>query len=406
MAEEMVALPLKGIKVVELGTHFAIPAVARMLADWGADVIKVENLSGDQWRQVGRNQMCSITDDENPFFTVPNANKRFIALNLKSPEGKQALMKLIGTADIFMSNMRLKALTKLGFDYDAVKAEYPEIIYVHFTGYGYKGPDASKPGFDSVAFWARSGSMVDWGTEGNFPFLAPTGAGDAMVASILCAGVLAAVIGKKETGKGTFVSSSLMGSSIWYNNACVVSTQYGNQFPKNKDKPANPFGWQYQCSDGEWLMIGVVDYDGTYQKVLPLMGREDLLDDERFNTLPAAQQHLDELMPILREGFMQRTRDEWVDAIAAMNIVIGPIKHLKDLATDPQAISNEFVKPVTFESGRTVQMPTIPVEFSAYATGERYEPTGAIGRDTEGVLEEIGYTDAEVAAMCEAGAAK
>lgn len=399
-------LPLEGMRVVELGTHFAVPAVARMLADWGAEVIKVEGLGGDAWRTVGRNQKCPIVDEENPFFSVPNANKKFVALNLKSPEGKEALTKLIGTADIFLSNMRMPALTKLGFDYETVSAQYPGLIYVHFTGYGYKGPDAAKPGFDSVAFWARSGSMIDWGTEGNFPFLAPTGAGDAMVGSILCAGVLAAVIGRSKTGKGTLVSSSLMGSSIWYNNAAVVSTQYGNKFPKDKDHPANPFGWQYQCADGEWLMIGVVDYADTYRKLIPLFGHPELVDDERFNTIAAVQQHLDEAMPIFRAGFMMDTRDNWVERIGALNIVVGKIGHLSELATDPQALANNFVRKVTFPSGKEVAMPTIPVEFSAYDAGEAYEPTGAIGRDTVEVLGEVGYTAEQVEELRAAGAVK
>ena len=227
-----------------------------------------------------------------------------------------------------------------------------------------------------------------------------------MVASILCAGVLAAVIGKAKTGNGTFVSSSLMGASVWYNNACVVSTQYGNSFPKDKDHPANPFGWQYQCKDGEWLMIGVVDYADTYRKLMPLFGREDLVDDERFNTIAAVQQHLDEAMPIFREGFMQDTRDNWVERIGALNIVIGKIGHLSELATDPQAVANGFVVPVTFASGRTVQMPTIPVEFSAYDTAGRYEPTGAVGRDTQDILAQAGYSQEQIAALRDKGAVK
>ena len=398
--------PLEGLKVVELGTHFAVPSVTRILADWGAEVVKVESLTGDAWRIVGRNQKCPVVDEENPFFTVPNANKQFLALNLKDEDGKAALKKLIGTADIFLSNMRLPALKKLGFSYDELKGEFPSLIYVHFSGFGYEGPDAALPGFDSVAFWARSGSMLDWGVEGNFPFLAPTGAGDAMVGSILCAGVLAAVIGREKTGKGTFVSSSLMGSSIWYNNAAVVSTQYGNKFPKDKDHPANPFGWQYQCSDGEWLMIGVVDYADAYKKIMPLMDHEDLVNDERFNTISAVQKHLDEFMPILRAGFMTDTRDNWVRRIGELNIVIGKIGHLSELAYDEQAIANRFVVPVTFPSGKTVQMPTVPVQFSAYEVGDAYVPTGSIGRDDDKILASIGYSAEEIAALKEKGVTK
>lgn len=398
--------PLEGLKVVELGTHFAVPSVSRILADWGAEVVKVESLTGDAWRIVGRNQKCPVVDEENPFFTVPNANKQFLALNLKDEEGKAALIKLISGADIFVSNMRLPALKKLGFSYDELKEKFPSLIYVHFSGFGYEGPDAALPGFDSVAFWARSGAMLDWGVEGNFPFLAPTGAGDAMVGSILCAGVLAAVIGREKTGKGTFVSSSLMGSSIWYNNAAVVSTQYGNKFPKDKDHPANPFGWQYQCSDGEWLMIGVVDYADAYKKIMPLMNHEDLVDDERFNTISAVQKHLDEFMPILRAGFMTDTRDNWVRRIGELNIVIGKIGHLSELAYDEQAIANRFVVPVTFPSGKTVQMPTVPVQFSAYEVGDAYVPTGSIGRDDDKILASLGYSAEEIAALKEKGVTK
>lgn len=399
-------LPLEGMKVVELGTHFAVPSVARMMADWGAEVVKVEGLKGDQWRYVGRNQMCPIIDDENPFFTVPNANKEFLALNLKDPDGKAAMMKLLAGADIFVTNMRMTALTKLGFSYDQLKEEFPGLIYGHFTGFGYEGPDAALPGFDSVAFWARSGSMIDWGTVGNYPFLAPTGAGDAMVGSILCAGVLAAVIGKAKTGKGTFVSSSLMGSSIWYNNAGVVSTQYGNVFPKEKDHPANPFGWQYQCSDGEWVMIGVVDYADAYRKIMPMMGYDDLVEDERFNTIGAVQKNVEAFMPIIRAGFLQDTAANWVKRIGAVNIVIGKIGHMKDLAYDEQAIANRFVVPVKFATGKSVQMPTVPVLFSAYDTGSVYEPTGAIGRDDDAVLSRLGYSAEQIAAMKEKGATK
>lgn len=398
--------PLEGIRVVELGTHFAIPCVGRIMADWGAESIKVEAPQGDQWRIVGRNQKCPIDDDENPFFTVPNANKKFIAIDLKNQEGKDTLMKLIGTADVFLSNMRMPALKKLGFDYNSVSALYPKIVYAHFTGYGYEGPDSEKPGFDSVAFWARSGAMIDWAPKGSAPFLPPTGAGDAMVGSILCAGVLAALIGQRATGKGTFLSSSLMGSSIWYNNAAVVSTQYGNEFPKDKDRPANPFGWQYECADGEWLMIGVVDYNGSYNKLMKLLGREDLVDDERYNTISAVQQNITEFMSIMRECFKQKNRDEWVDLITELNIVVGKIGHLSELATDPQAIANNFVQDVKFPSGKTVAMPTVPLMFSNYDVGEEYTPSGAIGCDTEEILSSIGYSTEEIAKLKVSGAVK
>lgn len=397
--------PLSGVRVVELGTHVAVPNATRFLADWGAEVIKVEGFTGDQWRIVGRNQMCPITDEENPFFTLQNANKKFIALDIKNSDGREILLKLIGEAEIFITNMRLPALKKLGIDYETLVQKFPGIIYGHFTGYGYKGPDAAKPGFDSVAFWARSGAMIDWGPKGSLPFLAPTGTGDSTVGSILCAGVLAALVAKRTTGKGTFLSSSLMGSAIWYNGSAVVSTQYGNQFPKDPDKPANPFGYQYQCKDGEWIMIGLVDYNGGYPKLCKLFDREDLIGDERFSTITKVRDHIDEFMPIVREAFQKKDSDEWVKLLSAENFVCGKIGHMCDLYKDPQAIANDFVAPVTFASGNSVALPTVPMTFSGYPTMS-YTPTGPIGRDTDEILRSVGLDEDQIAQMRKDGAVK
>lgn len=399
------AYPLKGVRVVELGTHVAVPNATRFLADWGAEVIKVESLKGDEWRIVGKNQMCPVTDDENPFFTLQNANKKFIALDLKSPQGQEAMYQLIGSAEIFVTNMRLPALTKLGMDYETLVQKFPAIIYGHFTGYGYKGPDAAKPGFDSVAFWARSGAMADWGPKGSLPFLPPTGTGDATVGSILCAGLLAALVAKRTTGKGTFLSSSLLSAAIWYNGSAVASVQYGNEFPIDPDSPGNPFGYQYQCRDGEWLMIAVMDYDGGYAKVCKLLEREDLIGDARFSTIIKVHEHIGEFLPIVREAFLKKDRDEWVELMTAANIVCGKISHMSDLHNDPQAIANDYVRPVEFPNGSTVVLPTVPMRFSEYQTKE-CTPPGAIGRDTDEILRDLGWDAKQIEEMRKNGAIK
>lgn len=397
--------PLEGIRVVELGTHVAVPNATRFMADWGAEVIKVENFRGDEWRIVGRNNRCPIEDDENPFFTLQNANKKFIGVNLKHETGMKTMLELIGSADVFISNVRLLSLKKLGLDYETLSAKFPGLVYTHFTGYGYEGPDAAKPGFDSVAFWARSGAMGDWIADGDYPFLPNTGAGDATVASILCSGILAALLGKQRTGKGTFLSSSLLGSAIWYCGSGVVSTQFGNVFPKDKTKPSNPFGCPYQCGDGEWLMIGVLDYNGAYPKLCQVLGIGELAEDERFSSIINVRQNLGEFMPIVKKAFLQKDRDAWLEEIGAINVVCGPIGHMKDLHTDPQALANGYVKKVTYPSGNSVDMPTVPVMFSAYDAPD-YKPSGAVGRDTEEVLRGFGYSDDQIKAAQADGAIK
>ena len=398
-------LPLAGVKVVELGTHVAVPNATRFLADWGAEVIKVEGMDGDAWRIVGRNQLMPVLDEENPLFTLQNANKKFIALDLKSPEGMEMMLTLIGNCDIFVTNVRMKSLVKMGLDDKTLLEKFPSLVYGHFTGYGYEGPDAAKPGFDTVAYWARSGSIVDWGADDGFPFLPPTGAGDATVGSILTGGLLAAYIAAKNTGKGTLVSSSLFGSAIWYNGAYVLSTQFGNKLPKNKNRPNNPLGYPYQCRDGEWLFIGVADYNGLFPTVCRVLGIEELIDDDRFNKITNVRETIDEFMPLLRAAFMKNDRDYWVDEMTKVNLVCGKVGHIAELRTDPQALANKYIVPVEYENGETVDMPTVPVLFGSYDECD-YVATGVVGRDTDEILAAAGYTAEQIAAAKASGAIK
>ena len=167
-------LPLEGLRVVELATVVAAPTAARMLCAYGAEVIKVESLRGDELRGVGKVKGAPYSDGQNPIFTVANSNKRLIAINFKTPEGMEALLKLIATADVFISNVREASLRRSGLDYDSLKGRFPELIYAHFSGYGPKGPSAADPGFDNTAFWLRSGPLADWQEKGASPSCRPT----------------------------------------------------------------------------------------------------------------------------------------------------------------------------------------------------------------------------------------
>ena len=399
--------PLEGIKVVELGTHVAVPNCTRLMADYGAEVIKIESAGGDQWRVVGQNQMCPVKDDETPFFTFQNANKELTSINYKKPEGMEFLQKLLERADVFVTNVRLKSLQKSGLDYESLKEKYPKLIFAHFTGYGYNGPDAWRPGFDSVAFWARSGAMVDWNDVGAYPFLPPSGTGDATCAAQMCAGILSAIIGREKTGKGTFLSLSLIGTATWYFGNGVISSQYGNEYPKAKDIPGTPFGAPYVCSDGEWVMVGVADYAGTYPRLMTAIGLGEYADDDRYKTIQAVKKNYDTFMPLLRNQFTKKTRDEWVKIMEDINVICGPVKHMGDLANDPQTIANDYVRDVTFPTGTTIKMPTAPVQFlDNYAPKADYKVAGAVGRDTDEILKKLGYDDDAIKNLHEIGAVK
>lgn len=397
-------MPLSGVKVVELATFVAVPAAARMLAAWGADVVKVESPQGDDFRPWAAVENISAVPEEAPAFANVNMNKRVAAIDLKHPEGKEAFLKLIRGADVFMTNVRTKSLRKLGLDYDSLKELNPSLIYASFTGFGTKGKDAARPGFDAVAFWTRCGS-IDWVDEGDFPMRHPTTFGDMACSSVICSGVLAALMGRAKTGRGTFVSSALYAHAIWCGSIPVISTQerYGNQQsrPDGKNRPKNPLSHPYRCGDGEWIRLSAASYEGGgLEKICRAMGLEDCLSDERFNTLHAVQQpeNMKAFLAVMRGRFEEKTADEWCQVFVEHDVIHEKYLHYQDVAKDQQAWENHFLHNVGFPSGAEVALPNLPVMLEDYPEPAWNLP-GEIGADTSACLREAGYSDEEISRL-------
>ena len=397
-------LPLFGITVVELGTNLAVPTATRVLADWGARVIKVEEPGGDPWRAIGsQNYCCPVTDEENPIFAVPNANKQFMAINLKQESGQKAMLALLGKADVFVSNIRAKGLSRLGLSYEAVQAVNPGVVYAHFSGYGPKGAEAPRPGYDLTAFWAKGGALIDWTDPGSYPMKPSGGFGDFVTGMSIASGILAALLGRQATGLGTRVDASLYSASIWYNSINVVSAQqrYGNHFPKSKMNPHNPFAGMYQCSDGEWIMININQFDKTYRQLCLMLGLDDLADDPRcclVQNLKADATLMQGFISRMVGAFAQKSSQEWFDIFFANDLPCEKLMHHADVSTDAQAWDNGYIREVVFTGGTKAVMPCTPVQFSAYPQ-ERYEAYSRIGQHTAAILADIGYADADIAHM-------
>ncbi|GHU64491.1 CoA transferase [Clostridia bacterium] len=396
-------LPLKGLRVVELGTHVAIPNATRCLADWGATVIKVESLGGEEWRIMGKGYNTPCTDDENPVFTMQNANKKFISLNLKSEEGMAIMRKLLETADVFASNVRLKSLAKLKLDYDSIKERFPKLIYAHFTGFGMRGSHSERPGFDKAVFWARGGGDADMVyKEGGYPMSPVIGFGDATVGNAILSGILAALLGREKTGEGTFLCSSLYACAIWYAGVGVISAQspYNVEYPKSYMDPALPFSHIYKCKDNEWLIITVIDHDARYEKMCHVLGMEAYLKEEKYKYIQNVKQCKEEFVGIVRDHFLKKTSDEWAKIFEENDVVYERLAHFADIVKDEQAWENGFIRKVTYASGQDVVMPANPVQFIGYDEPD-YAATGALGSDTKEVLAGIGYSKEEIRTFIE-----
>ena len=391
---------LAGIKVIELGTHVVVPTATRVLADYGADVVKIENLSGEEWRYIGKNLGVPVTEEENSVFTNQNSNKKFISLDLKTKEGVDILLRLIENADIFCSNVRLKALEKLGLDYETLKMRFPRLIYCHFTGFGYEGPDKDRPGFDMAAFWARSGALADWANIGSFP-AKPIGAfGDVSSANFILNGMLMALFARERTGRGTLVSSSLYGSSIWLNSIGIITAQepYNVPYPTSRFEPALPLSHIFECKGGDYIIMTIMDYEPRREMAFKMLGMDEYLEDERFDTLKHTRENLETFIKIVNEKFLAKTRDEWAEIFTENNVVYEKLVHYKEVPADVQASANNYLQDISFESGTSIKMTRYPVLLSDYDS-KLVTPTGAVGQDTHAVLQELGYTADEISAM-------
>ena len=404
--EKNMNMPLAGVRVVELATVVAAPTTSRMLCAYGAEVVKVETLYGDEMRRAGKTELTPYEDYKNPLFTVHNSNKRLTSINFKDPEGKAALLKLIGEADVFITNVREASLRRSGLDYDTLRESFPQLIYAHFSGFGPKGPVASNPGFDSTGFWLRSGPMADWQVEGSFPFVPTYAFGDMATSSVLLSGILMALLGREKTGCGTKVETSLFASGIWCNSVGVVETQFERRH-LNPDpfRPADPFDTTYKCADGKWIGVYVNEYKKDKAKLAKLLGMEDILEDPRYDDIAALAESgvIVEAVKRCNEIFLTRTSAEWRELLSANSVSCEVMQSTCDVSRDSQAIENHYVEELEFADGLKVMMPCPPVHFSEY-TRRPYEPTGEIGKDTDAVFASLGYSGEEIARLREKGA--
>ena len=404
--EKNMNMPLAGVRVVELATVVAAPTTSRMLCAYGAEVVNVETLYGDEMRRAGKTELTPYEDYKNPLFTVHNSNKRLTSINFKDPEGKAALLKLIGEADVFITNVREASLRRSGLDYDTLRESFPQLIYAHFSGFGPKGPVASNPGFDSTGFWLRSGPMADWQVEGSFPFVPTYAFGDMATSSVLLSGILMALLGREKTGRGTKVETSLFASGIWCNSVGVVETQFERRH-LNPDpfRPADPFDTTYKCADGKWIGVYVNEYKKDKAKLAKLLGMEDILEDPRYDDIATLAESgvIVEAVKRCNEIFLTRTSAEWRELLSANSVSCEVMQSTCDVSRDSQAIENHYVEELEFADGLKVMMPCPPVHFSEY-TRRPYEPTGEIGKDTDAVFASLGYSGEEIARLREKGA--
>lgn len=398
--------PLTGVKVVEMSTFVAGPVTARLLADLGAEVIKVERPEGDAWRITGVSYLPGrFSKEENPVFDIYNTGKKHLALNLKTPEGMEVFHKLLAEADVFITNTRPRALKRLGLAYEDLKDRYPGLIYGILLGYGEQGPESEKPAFDTSAFWAKSGFLRDLSLkrEDYAPVQPPYGVGDTVTGYLLMAEICAALYRKKETGLGDYVRAGLYHNSIFSMGTMAIITQkpFGWRYPMERPSWPVPSG-EYQCADGEWIYISGYT-DAIYPRIYRILGREDLASDPRFTTAAGRWENRYAYYEEIRKAFLTRPSAEWLCMAEEQDLPMIRMGHFGDISTDEQAWVNGYLEHVDFPNGHTDVMPSSPIEMDS--VGElKTVPAPGVGAHSAEILKSLGYTDAQLEKMEKAGA--
>ena len=395
---------LDGVKVVELAEHGFVPSCGAILADWGADVVKIERPTGDPLRSVMTAGLVADTGDFNFLFELYNRNKRGITLDLRRPGGRSTFDRLIRDADVFLTSFLPPARAKLNVTPDDLWAVNPRLVYAKGHGQGQRGPDADAGGFDSVSFWGRGG-VGHILTAPGAPLVMPRGAfGDAPSGAMLAGGIAAALYRREQTGKGHVVDVALLATAVWQLSTDLTATAILREEPRALDaaRPLpNPLIGPYQSSDGRWVMFSMLDDTRHWAPTCQSLGLDALVDDPRFATTEARAEHAGELHAILVETIGAAALPDLVRQLASADTIFSTLASPLEVIDDPQVVANGYLVPHPGREGARVA--AAPMQFDDEITEvRRAAPT--LGEHTDEVLGELGLDDDELAALRDEGA--
>jgi crotonobetainyl-CoA:carnitine CoA-transferase CaiB-like acyl-CoA transferase len=375
---------LEGVRVVELGMWVAGPAAAGVLADWGADVIKVESPAGDPMRRLF-SLLSGHGQHESPPFDLDNRGKRSVVIDLSNADGLEVMDRLLGTADVFVTNLRPDAVERLGLGPDALRQRFPRLVVANVSGYGREGPDATRPGYDVGGFWARTGVAATLAPDGAAPPSIRGGFGDHVTALATVAGIMAGLYERERTGEGTIVETSLLRTGMY----CLgwdlgVQARYGKVAPPTqRTHEMNPMVNRYQAGDGRWFWLLGVEADRHFPSLCRSLGRDELATDERFVDARQRRRNSALLIAILDAEFAALDLDTLTDRFDAHDVWWAPVLSPGEALADPQARAAGAVVEVPAGPGAPAHTAVAsPVRFAGddRELGPRCRPSAATPR--------------------------
>jgi crotonobetainyl-CoA:carnitine CoA-transferase CaiB-like acyl-CoA transferase len=390
--------PLAGMRVLELAQIMAGPTCGMLLADMGADVIKVEKLpGGDDARGYSEPRINGVSAP----FLILNRNKRGIALNLKHAQGRAILLRMVRDADVLTENFRLGTLEKLGLGYDVLARENPGLVYCAVSGYGRDGPYAEKGGFDLIA-QGFAGLMSITGEAGRAPVKTGNPVADINAGILAAVGVLAAYAHKQQTGRGQIVDTSLLEAALqqtYWHAAAYFATGRSPEASGSAHLLTAPYQ-AFPTRDG-WINIGGAN-QANWERIAEVLGHLEWRSEPRFATNAGRMQNLEALLEEMTRVLATRTRDEWIAAFDAAGVPVGPVHSIAEALTHPQTLARGMVVDLVHAEAGPVQALGCPVHFSATPTKVARAAPG-LGEHTRDVLREFGYSDVEINGFVAAG---
>jgi crotonobetainyl-CoA:carnitine CoA-transferase CaiB-like acyl-CoA transferase len=398
-AKEKKTGPLEGLKVIDLSHIMAGPACSMLLADMGADVIKVEKIPGGD---DARRMVPPTVADESAAFLIMNRNKRGIALNLKTGEGRGVLSRLLKNADVLIENYRRGTMEKMGLGYDVLRALNPKLIYCSISGFGRTGPYADRGGFDLVAQGMTGLMSITGEREGCPPMKAGAPVTDITAGILACVGVLAALHARESSGQGQMVDTSLFEAGIthtyWHSAICFATGHAPG--PMGTAHPLNAPYQAFPASDG-WITVGAANQE-NWLRLLEALQAPELRDDPRFVNNAQRMRNLSALTETLSPLFQRRSVAEWLRRLEDSGVPAGPVLDIAQMHADPQALAREMIVVTTHPTAGKVKAIGLPIKFSDTPGGVR-RAAPLLGQHTREVLREHGFSDAELDQMAAQG---